>query len=67
MKGNDMSDNTIRIPVEILDEDPHTVEVEIIDPTDGTRHTFTGPDELSVQRAIDDFWGIAEANRAGQS
>ncbi len=62
-----MSNHPIRIPVEILDDPVDQVEVQITDPTDGTVHTFTGPDELSVQRAIDDFWGIGEANRAGQS
>ena len=61
-----MSDSTIRIPVEILEDDPNNeVQVEITDPTDGTVHTFTGPDELAVQRQIDEFWGIDEANKAG--
>lgn len=61
-----MSDSTIRIPVEILEEDRiNEVQVEITDPTDGTVHTFTGPDEVTVQRQIDEFWGIDEANKAG--
>lgn len=62
-----MSDSTIRIPVEILDDPIDQVEVQITDPTDGTVHTFTGPDEVSVQRQIDQFWAIDEANTAGQS
>lgn len=62
-----MSDHTIRIPVEILGDRIDEVQVEITDPTDGTVHTFTGPDELSVQRQIDDFWGIEAANKAGRA
>jgi hypothetical protein len=57
--------NPIRIPVEILDDPVDQVEVQITDPTDGTVHTFTGPDEVSVQRKIDQFWAIDEANAAG--
>ncbi len=60
-----MSDSTIRIPVEIVGDDLDEVQVEITDPTDGTVHVFTGPDEVSVQRKIDEFWGIDEANKAG--
>ncbi len=63
-----MSNNPIRIPVEILDADPvDQVVVHITDPTDGTVHTFTGPDEESVDRQIDEFWGIDAANKAGQA
>lgn len=39
------------------------VELEVTDPTDGTTHVFEGPDELSVQRQVDEFWGVDEANR----
>lgn len=60
-----MSDNSIRIPVEILDDPIDEVQVEITDPTDGTVYTFTGPDELAVQRKIDEFWGIEDSNKAG--
>lgn len=62
-----MADSTIRIPLEILDDPIDEVRVEITDPTDGTVHTFTGPDEPSVQRQIDEFWGIEEANKAGRA
>ncbi|MFN8073568.1 MAG: hypothetical protein U0R66_17425 [Mycobacterium sp.] len=62
-----MSDSTIRIPVEVLDGPLDEVQVEITDPTDGTVHTFSGPDEISVQRQIDQFWGIDNANQTGQS
>ncbi len=58
-----MNGNMIRIPVEILDA-PDAVMVEITDPTDGTIHTFTGPDEASVERKIDEFWGISAADEA---
>ena len=38
------------------------VELEVTDPTDGTTQVFAGPDELSVQRKVDEFWGVDEAN-----
>jgi hypothetical protein len=58
-----MTDNTIRIPLEVLDADG-AVMIEITDPTDGTRRTFTGPDEATVNRQIDAFWGISAADEA---
>lgn len=58
-----MNDNTINIPVEILEDPIDQVEIQITDPTDGTVHTFTGPDEVSVNRQIDQFWGIDNANQ----
>jgi hypothetical protein len=58
-----MTDNTIRIPLEVLDADD-AVMIEITDPTDGTRRTFTGPDEATVNRQIDEFWGISAADEA---
>lgn len=60
-----MSDNTIHIPAETLDtETDSTVEITITDPTDGSTHVFTGPDEVTVHRQIDALWGIDDANEA---
>ncbi|MDA3642181.1 hypothetical protein [Mycobacterium xenopi] len=39
------------------------VELEVTDPTDGSTQVFTGADELSVQRKVDEFWGVDEADR----
>ena len=39
------------------------VELEVLDPTDNTTQVFAGPDELSVQRQADEFFGVDEANR----
>jgi len=57
-----MSDNTIRIPVEIL-EDDIDVELEITDPTTGQVHTFTAATEAQATAAAERFFGVDEADR----
>ncbi len=44
---------------------PVSVRIEITDPTDGRQHVFEGADEVSVQRQVDEYFGIEEANRRG--
>jgi hypothetical protein len=59
-----MSDNTIRIPVEVLeDTDGIAVELEITDPTTGQVHTFTGATEAQATAAAERFFGVDEAER----
>jgi hypothetical protein len=61
-----MSDNTIRIPVEIL-EDDIDVELEITDPTTGQVHTFTAATEAQATAAAERFFGVDEADRIARS
>lgn len=61
-----MSDNTIRIPVEVLDGDI-AVEVEVTDPTTGQVHVFTGATVEQATAAAERFFGIDEAERIAGS
>ena len=58
-----MSDNTIRIPVEIIEDTDIAVELEITDPTTGQVHTFTGATEAEATEAAERFFGVDEAER----
>ena len=63
-----MSDNKIRIPVEVLeDTDIVAVELEITDPTTGQVHTFTGATEAEATAAAERFFGADEAERITRS
>lgn len=61
-----MSDNTIRIPVEVL-EDDISVELEVTDPTTGQVHTFTGATEAEAAAAAERFFGVDEAERIARA
>lgn len=37
------------------------VRVEVVDPVDEVAHVFEGPDEADVDRQIDKFFGVDEA------
>ena len=39
------------------------IQVEVTDPTDGTTHIFEGADDAEVDRQIDVFFGVDEAER----
>lgn len=56
-----MGNNMIHSPTDMSD----AVLVEITDPTDDSVvHTFTGPDDASVERQIDEFFGVTAADQA---
>ncbi len=40
-----------------------SVRVEVTDPCDGQVRVFEGPDEVGVQRQVDEFFGVEEADR----
>jgi len=61
-----MTDNTIRIPVEVLEEDI-AVELEVTDPTTGQVHLFTGATVEQVTAAAEEFFGVDEAERIARS
>lgn len=39
------------------------IQVEITDPTDGVTHVFEGSDDADVDRQIDAFFAVDEAER----
>lgn len=61
-----MSDNTIRIPLEVLADDI-AVEIEVTDPTTGQVHLFTGATEEQATAAAERFFGVDEAERIARS
>jgi hypothetical protein len=48
---------------EVLMSGVVSVRVEVTDPSDGQVHVFEGPDEVRVQRQVDEFFGVEEADR----
>ncbi len=39
------------------------IQVEVTDPTDGVTHVFEGCDDVAVDRQIDEFFAVDEAER----
>lgn len=39
------------------------IQVEVTDPTDGVTHVFEGSDDADVDRQIDAFFAVDEAER----
>lgn len=62
-----MSDNAIKIPVEILNDTDIGVELEITDPTTGQVHTFTAATEAEATAAAERFFGVDQAERITRS
>lgn len=62
-----MSDNAIKIPVEILNDTDIGVELEITDPTTGQVHTFTAATEAEATASAERFFGVDEAERITRS
>ncbi|MBE5477761.1 hypothetical protein E3G68_005094 [Mycobacteroides abscessus] len=42
---------------------PARIQVEVTDPTDGTTHVFAGSDDADVDRQIEAFFAVDEAER----
>jgi hypothetical protein len=42
---------------------PARIQVEVTDPTDGVTHVFEGCDDAAVDREIDAFFAVDEAER----